>query len=251
MKIDYPTQAQLPALRQLWKEAFRDTEEYLNLFFSTAFSPDRCLCAQLDGRPVAALYWMDCRHLGKPVAYLYAVATSNAFRRRGICRELMDYTRTHLQHLGYAGLILVPGNERLRFMYQRMGFQDATTLSEIKEKASAPALPLQRITPQEYANLRKEKLPRLSVLQEGDCLSLMAGAYTLYSGPGVLLATEESSKQLRCVEFLGDTVAIPGVLAALKKESGTFCVPGDQHPFAMWLPLTQLQPPEYFAFAFD
>lgn len=251
MRIDYPTHDQLPRLRQLWKEAFRDTEEYLNLFFSTAFSPDRCLCAQLDGEPVAALYWMDCRHLEKPVAYLYAVTTSNAFRRRGICRELISYTRAHLQRLGYAGLILVPGNERLRFMYQRMGFRDATALSEIKEKAGSSPIPLQRLTPQEYAAKRKKVLPAFSVLQEGDCLALMAGAYSLYSGPGILLAAEESAKQLRCVEYLGDTASIPGVLAALKKECGTFCFPGDQFPFAMWLPLTQLPPPKYFAFAFD
>ena len=116
MKIDYPTQDQTDALRQLWQEAFGDEDAFLDLFFSTAFSPDRCITATKAGETAAALYWMDCTLEGRPVAYLYAVATARAFQRQGICRALMEHTRAVLAQLGYAGILLVPGSRELRQM---------------------------------------------------------------------------------------------------------------------------------------
>ena len=36
-------EADIPALRRLWKQAFGDDDQLLDSFFSIAFSPDRCL----------------------------------------------------------------------------------------------------------------------------------------------------------------------------------------------------------------
>ena len=74
MTIDAPRQSQIPELRRLWQEAFGDTEEFLDAFGRTAFHAGRCRVAVTDGIVAAALYWFDCLHMGKPVAYLYAVA---------------------------------------------------------------------------------------------------------------------------------------------------------------------------------
>ena len=80
MFADYPQAEQLPALRQLWKQAFGDTDAFLDIFFSTAFSPERCRCVVTDGEVAAALYWFSCEADGQPLAYLYAVATAERFR---------------------------------------------------------------------------------------------------------------------------------------------------------------------------
>ena len=63
MTFDYPTPAQVPILKQLWQTAFGDTEEFLQDFFSTAFSPLRCRIAQVKELTVGMLYWFDvaCR----------------------------------------------------------------------------------------------------------------------------------------------------------------------------------------------
>ena len=71
MKIDHPAFEQVPGLRQLWQEAFGDSDAFLDGFFDTGFSPRRCLCVT-DGEPVAAVYWFDCRFAGEKLAYLYA-----------------------------------------------------------------------------------------------------------------------------------------------------------------------------------
>ena len=60
MTIDSPKIDQLPQLRALWKEAFGDTDAYLDSFFTLGFSPERCRCVTEDGQVSAALYWFDC-----------------------------------------------------------------------------------------------------------------------------------------------------------------------------------------------
>lgn len=47
----------LPALRELWKEAFGDGDSFLDQFFSVAFAPERSRVAVVDGAVGAALYW--------------------------------------------------------------------------------------------------------------------------------------------------------------------------------------------------
>lgn len=250
MRIDYPTPQQLPQLRQLWQEAFGDEDSFLDLFFSTAFSTDRCLTVQEDRQVTAALYWMDCRLEGKPVAYLYAVATAKAFRGRGICRALMERTRALLSNLGYAGILLVPGSEELGQMYAAMGYETATAVTENLYTAAEEALPLTPITGEEYSRLRKDYLPEGSVLQES-CPAFLEGCYRLYAGENCLLAAGESDEGLFCPEFLGDTDDIPAVLRTLCATSGHIRTPGTDSPFAMWLPLSDTPAPQYFAFAFD
>ena len=84
MIIDQPTAAQQRQLRALWQEAFGDSDEYLDIFFGTAFSPNRCRCVAIEGKVVAALYWLDCACRGRKLAYIYAVATAKTHRGQGI-----------------------------------------------------------------------------------------------------------------------------------------------------------------------
>ena len=250
MRIDYPGQEKLPQLRRLWQEAFGDEDAFLDLFFSIAFSPDRCLCAQEEGQVAAALYWMDCRLEEKPVAYLYAVATAKAFRGRGICRALMERARQQLAQLGYAGILLVPGSDGLRQMYGRMGYENATYLAEFSEKSGEDRLALRSVTGEEYARLRRERLPQSSVLQES-CPAFLKGCYSLYAGEDCLLAAIKTDDGLICPEYLGDPADLPAILSTLGAPFGRFRTPGKTTPFAMWLPLSEGIAPQYFAFAFD
>ena len=100
MIINQPQSSHIPALRQLWKQAFGDPDAFLDGFFETGFSPDRCRCIMLDQQILAALYWFDCTWNGKKIAYLYAVATDLQYRGNGLCRALMENTHLHLKFLG-------------------------------------------------------------------------------------------------------------------------------------------------------
>ncbi|MBO5952600.1 MAG: GNAT family N-acetyltransferase [Oscillospiraceae bacterium] len=252
MIIDAPTPAQLPQLRELWKEAFGDTEDFLNAFFATAFDPRRCLCVLLEGTVAAALYWFDCTVLGQKVAYLYAVATAKAHRGKGLARGLMDYTHRYLKGQGYAMAVLVPGQESLFRFYSAMGYRSC---SPVRSFACGPAemeLTLQPIDGAEYARLRRSLLPQGGVVQEGENIAFLQAQAALYAGPGLLLAARREGAVLHGVELLPDASAAPGIVAALDCETGFFRTPGQGEDFAMYYPLDSgAAAPAYFGLAFD
>ena len=239
MKADMP----ISQLRSLWQEAFGDSDAFLDRFFETAFSPARCRYIVIDGCVAAALYWFDCRCDGAPMAYIYAVATANAHRGKGLCRALMEDTHEHLKNTGYVGSILVPGNAGLFAMYKKMGYACFGGMDTVRFQAGTPVT-MREISPAEYATLRLQYLPPHAVAQDG--LTFLASYAKLYAGSDFILAdTEELG-----LELLGNTAAAPGILAALGKKEGSFRIPGS-NPFAMYHPLTDAPAPSYFGIAFD
>ena len=243
MRPDYPTPEQTDGLRTLWKEAFGDSEQFLDGFFETAYSTDRCRCITENGRIAAALYWMDCRCDDVPMAYLYAVATARLYRGQGLCRKLMEDTHSHLKSLGYAGCILVPGEPELFSMYENMGYVNFSGMDTVIAAAASP-LPLRHVSAEEYAALRRQYLPPRGVIQEG--MDFLATYATLYAGDDFVCAWAGDT----ALELLGNTAAAPGILGALGKAKGRFRIPG-KTPFAMYRPLSDTPAPAYFGIAFD
>lgn len=248
MKIDHPRFADLPRLRQLWQAVFGDSDAFLDLFFSTAFSPDHCLCVRLDQQIVAAAYWMDCSFSGQTAAYVYAVVTAPVHRGQGHCRRLMDAIHRQLSDDGYCGSLLVPAEDGLRQMYATMGYRDFGGIRECSYAADDAICQLRSLDPQEFSILRRQYLPQGGVVQEGKSLSLLAGLADFYAGENHLLAVSREGN--RILECLGDPNNIPPSLAALGIPQAAVRLPGNQ-PFAMYRPLKQIPPPTYFAFAFD
>ncbi len=243
MKIDYPAEQQLPQLRALWREAFADEDAFVDAFFGTAFASDRCRCISEHGQITAKLYCLDCKLDEKPLAYLYAIATAKKYQNQGLCKMLMANTREHLTALGYAGALLVPGDEDLARMYRAMGFTTCTYVREFSCKAGNLPATLRKLTAAQYAQLRKAYLPQGGILQEGENLAFLEAISGLYAGEDFLYAEN--------AELLGNADAAPGILAALGKDRGNFRTPGKDKPFAMFLPLSLMEMPKYFGLAFD
>ncbi len=250
MNIDYPSPDQLDGLRALWQEAFGDDEAFLEQFYTYGFAPDRCRCLTVDGQIAAALYWFDCSYGGKPLAYLYGVATAKNHRGKGLCRILTENTHSHLKYLGYAGEILVPAEDNLFQMYEKMGYELCSSVSEFTCQAGDMPVSLRSVDAEEYCRLRREFLPENGVLQEGDNLNFLQTLADFYAGEDFLAAVYRDEKCF-VPELLGNRDAAPGILAALHKSKGHFRTPGDQKPFAMYHPLSDTPAPDYFGLAFD
>ena len=251
MKIDHPIPEQYPQLEALWQEAFGDTEEFIDGFFCTAFSPARCRCMVINKKVAAALYWMPCEHLGKKIAYIYGVATDTAFRRKGFCHQLMKDTLQHLSALGYAGAVLVPAGEALRSFYGKMGFCNFGGIREFTCVQGGQSVALRKIAPEEYAALRKNFLPAGSVLQEGAAMDFLSTYTDFYAGDSILFSLYREEDSAFIAEFLGDVSLAASVLQALNIPQGRFRIPGSD-PFAMYYPLTDpFQIPAYFGHALD
>jgi ribosomal protein S18 acetylase RimI-like enzyme len=235
MKIEHPLQEDIAALRALWKEAFADPDSYLDLFFSTAFQPERCMYVRENGNIPAAAYWMDCEIAGRKAAYVYAVATAETYRGRGFCRALMENIHIILRDRDYCGSILVPGDAGLRQMYGAMGYEDFGSKPEYAH-TSEHCTQMQKIGREEFAGLRRSFLPENGVIQEGAQLMLLDALADFYRGDGFLLTVSKEGN--RILELLGDETA------------AGFYMTGRQQ-FAMYHPLTEEIYPAYFAFAFD
>ncbi len=245
MNIKHPSGAQIPELRQLWKEAFGDTDAFLDCFFNTAFSSRRCLCATVGCEIAAAAYWFSCGQY----AYIYAVATGEKHRGKGLCHALMARIHQLLTEQGYAGCMVVPGEESLRQFYGGMGYENFGGITELQCQAGVP-LPIRKISTEEYARLRRQYLPHGGVVQEGENLAFLACMAQFYTGEDFLLAATGEGTMLRGIELLGNYNAAPGILGSLGAVHGNFRIPGHTS-FAMYKPLCSKNSPEYFGFAFD
>ncbi len=236
-------------LRSLWKQAFGDSDAFLDSFFTAGYSPDRCRYLTVDDQLAAALYWFDCTCDGRRLAYLYAVATDEAFQRQGLCRRLMDETHEQLRTRGYAGAILVPGSKELFALYEKLGYRTCSYMTEFTCSAGTP-IPLRSISRAEYAALRRQHLPEGGVVQEGAALDFFAAFADFYAGDGFVLAATVEDHKAHIHELLGTSDA-PGITAALKAAEGHFRIPGPDTPFAMYYSLDSTPAPAYFGLALD
>jgi hypothetical protein len=263
----------IPTLRLLWKEGFGDNDAFLDMFFATAFDPNRCRVAFLDNEAnteiASVLYWFDCALEGQKIAYVYAVTTTKDFRGQGACHMLLKDTHQHLKSLGYTGVVLVPGSDALVSLYEGCEYELTTKRSRIECTAMDMDIEIREIKKDEYATLRHKFLPKQAVIQENenlDFLSAQAKFYTgkkrfpLHSssldktpqGEEFLLAGSIENDNLYGIELLGDTTLAPGIVYALGCKDATIFSPGKDEPFAMYHPLTtDSTPPAYFGFAFN
>lgn len=239
-------------LRNLWIEAFADTQETIDAFFAVAFSDTRTECILENGMPVSALYWFDCQCYGRKLAYIYAVATAKEHRGKGLAHRLLGNTHTRLTQQGYAGAILVPSSQSLFDFYEKIGYRTATTITEFSASWGDTPVTLTEIDADRYATLRKTYLPLGGVVQEKEMLSYLQTYARFYAGADFLLLASVEDNTLHAQELLGNTQAAPSILRALRLPQGNFRTLGAQHPFAMFLPLQADCPtPTYFGLALD
>ena len=251
MSVTYPNDSLIPSLRQLWKKAFGDTDDFLDLFFSTAYAPERCRCIAAGTEVQSVLYWFDCFLQDQKIAYIYAVATDPAQRGRGLCRMVMEDTMDVLQNRGYAGAILLPQEEWLIAMYAGMGFDPCTTVTE-KWFPAGEKIPLRKIDEKEYGVLRRSFLPVGGVIQEGENLTFLAGMAQFYAGADFIAAVSEDGKEAWCPEFLGNAHRAPDLFKTLGFEAGRARMPGKEKQFAMFRSLSGMgKNPRYFGLVFD
>lgn len=253
MKISNPRPEFTPKLRYLWQEAFGDTDEFLDMFFTTAFSTKRAICITENDEVLAALYWFDCTCQSRKIAYIYAVATSKKHRCKGLCRKLMESTHTHLAQNNYCAAILVPGSKGLFDMYEKLGYKTCAYVNEFTVEASRETTELVPITKDEFAALRKNHLPENAVVQEGENLDFLNAYAKFYKGGDFIFVCYKDGQKLFVPEILGSTDKACSIVNTLECKSGFFRTSGGSRPFSMCYDLSDgdFDFPKYFGLAFD
>ncbi len=249
MKLEHPKQADIPRLKNLWQEAFGDTADFIDCFFSAAYDQSRCMCVSEAGQILAAAHWLDCHGPEGKLAYIYGVATAKSARGRGLCHGLMEKIHEKLLQLGYAGAVLVPGEASLAELYGAMGYAFFSGKREFEACRGKPTA-LRQIPADVFFALRKSFLPADAVLQEGENIRFLQAQASFAAGEDFLLAYTAAEGVLWGMELLGNGQRAPGILGTLGFEKGRFRTPGEEK-FAMYKPLLSDTPPGWFGLAFD
>lgn len=123
--------ADLPQIKQLWMQAFHDSEAATDFYFANR-APQSALLDNLlidmeEGRlrGMLSLLPVDLLSGGQvyPARYFFAIATDERFRRQGISTRLIEEAeRLTLARGGYASL-LVPADQPLFDFYGKRGFE--------------------------------------------------------------------------------------------------------------------------------
>ena len=244
MIIKAPTQADLPALKSLWQQAFGDPIGFIEGFFQTGYNPDRSLVL-CDGETIAAVaYWFDCLWEGKKCAYVYGVATASAYQGKGLCRALMTQLQQQLTAGGYVGAILVPAKEGLFSLYQKLGY---APFCPMKKQTFYPAnaVCVTHAPAEQYT-------PAGSVIHTSDALLFLETYCKFYSGDGFRCWGAVEDATLYIQEFVGDAACISGICAGLGAEKAVCRIYGSGNDYAMYLPLRDPDfHPSYFGIPLD
>ena len=125
-KICHGSKKALPEMKALWVEAFSDSEEFINLFFSKFYKPRKAFLRYDEKELVSMLYYMDLRvkYDGRRLkcAYLYGAATKLSERRQGHFNALHHTFLEELAEKKYDIIITIPQNEALFSFYKDIGY---------------------------------------------------------------------------------------------------------------------------------
>ena len=133
-KIRFPLESEYEKLKALWETAFDDSEENLGYFFKNTASPERVLAAFKEGKPVSALYMLESEIINKEkiysAYYIYAVCTHPDFRGKGLMKSLFEELFKVAKSRNIDYLFLVPEEEYLFNIYEKLGFKNGFSYSE-------------------------------------------------------------------------------------------------------------------------
>ena len=108
-------------LRSLWKEAFGDSEAFMDDFFQVAYDQSRCRFIRKNGKTVSALYWFDVDVGIEKMAYLYGVATLTEYRGQGFAAYLIEKTCKELKEKGLFDVAEIEEKDSRRKVNNRPG----------------------------------------------------------------------------------------------------------------------------------
>lgn len=126
-EIRHPRVSEYESLKALWQTAFDDTKESLDFFFRNTVSSERVLAAFDGGEPVSVLYMLESEIAAKGKAYsayyIYAVCTHPRYRGKGLMKSLFSELFKVAAGRGIDYLFLVPEEEYLFGVYEKLGFK--------------------------------------------------------------------------------------------------------------------------------
>lgn len=145
-----------PQLILLWQEAFGDDTDFICDFLHNIARRQQSIVWDEYGKICSAAYLIDgITVCGRPVPYIYAVATLPEYRGRGfgaaVCDACIEIAKPN-------SCALSPADERLSAWYEKIGFIPSYNLYEAKMQPEYRDFELTELDAKSYAALRRRLL---------------------------------------------------------------------------------------------
>lgn len=223
----------LPALTELWRRCFGDRTEDIRAFWQLFGEHMDVFCRRDGEKPIAMVCALPVALIdeggeSRPAAYLYAVCTHPAYRRRGLCGDLLAEAEQTLQRRGVSVTALVPSSPSLFDFYARFGYRTAFCNRQYRCDAGCAAEVI-KLDAAGYRNLRELLLYADFVSYDERFLRQQA-ANSAASGAGLYRVETVQCVCCAAAEKRGDTLLIkellpdePSAAAALAAFLGCKC----------------------------
>ena len=114
----YAGEADFDSVTALWQQAFGDDREYIASYLARYFTEERIPVFRVDGELAAMASVFRVRCGSSPALYIFALATDEKYRGRGIASALLD----RIQQQSGLPLVLQPEPNGVEAFYLREGF---------------------------------------------------------------------------------------------------------------------------------
>ena len=169
-------------LELIWKLAFGDEDEYIDLYFNNRNWINETAVLLQDDKIVSMLAMIPAELATEDgsrqkSAMIYAVATHPDYQKRGLADELMNFANRYLTSKGILSTFLVPAGEDLFRFYEKRGYEKAFYLLQkelterqvrLLEVPDRLALRLVTARPEEYNAVRRRFLAGSSYIDYRD-----------------------------------------------------------------------------------
>ena len=207
----------------LYREVFPEDSEAFAKQFTERYFETCCRYIEIDGRPVAMLYLLDCEVFdgenSSAAKYLYAAATHPDFRNKGLMSRLINSAIEEEKII-----VTKPANDKIFSFYEKFGFKICAYKNETVKDFPKE----EKLTFKQYIALRKrllKNIPHIMLTDEDFTLD----GFNLYGNNDYCAAVDTESKIVK--EYIG-------------KDA-----PHSTKPFAMWTSKKEIS--VYFGIAMD
>lgn len=124
--IEFALPSDEKEIMEIWEAVFPEDKSFNKWFFKNKFKREYTLVYRGNGVVCSMVQLLpyEIAGFGK-VSYIYGAATKPEFRKRGIMRELLEYSHGLDRERGFSGSVLIPANRELFNYYGKIGYKTA------------------------------------------------------------------------------------------------------------------------------
>lgn len=147
MIIETARKEDIPELKNLWREIFKDTDDYIEKFFKYRMKSEHTFVGRENGKIISTAYMLKSDlvlNSGEvvPAFYMCGISTREEYRGKGCSGKVIEACFNHAKECGADLCYLVPANRSLFDFYKKSGMMPFTSLFKqelIVEEGNIPS----------------------------------------------------------------------------------------------------------------